>query len=115
MLLNKSPPIQWGVHNEKLAHNLYVQLMRKQGHINLSEEDSRFIVSLYEGSLVASPVGCVHDPSSDQPNGLLEIKCHTQSKHKHHKKCVEDAEFCYNTIENGKLKLKHNHTYYHQI
>jgi len=49
MLLNKPPPIQWGIHNEKLAHNLYVQHMRKQGHVNLSVEDCGFIVSLYEG------------------------------------------------------------------
>ena len=74
MLLNEPPPIQWwGIHNEKVARNMYVQHMRKQGHINLSVEP--FIISLYEGWLGTSPDGRVHDPSSDQPNGLLEIKC----------------------------------------
>ena len=71
-VLNKPPPIQWGIHNVKLAHKLHVQHMRNQGHVNLSV---RLIVSLCEGSLVALPVGCVHDPSSNQPNGLLKIKC----------------------------------------
>ena len=53
------------IHNEKLAHNLYVQHMRKQGHVNLSVEDCGFIVSLYKEWLGASPDSHVHDPSSD--------------------------------------------------
>ena len=114
MLLNKPPPIQWGIHNEKLARNLYVQHMRKQGHVNLSVEDCGFIVSLYEGWLGASPDGRVNDPSSDQPNGLVEIKCPYTKRAQTPQEACEDAEF-YCTIENGKLKLKHSHAYYHQV
>ena len=66
--------IQWGIHNEKLACNLYVQHMKEQSHVNLSVEDHGFIVSLYEEWLGASPDACVHDQSSDQHNGLLEMK-----------------------------------------
>ena len=113
-LLNKPLPIQWGIHNEKLARNLYVQHMRKQGHVNLSVEDCGFIVSLYEGWIGASPDGRVHDPSSDQPNGLLEIKCPYTKRAQTPQEACEDAGF-YCTLENGKLKLKHNHAYYHQV
>ena len=114
MLLNKPSLIQWGIHNEKLARNLYVQHMRKQGHVNLSVEDCGFIVSLYEEWLGASPDGRVHDPSSDQPNGLLKIKCPYTKRAQTPQEACEDAKF-YCTIENGKLKLKHNHAYYHQV
>ena len=113
-LLNKPPPIQWGIHHEKLARNLYVQHMRNQGHINLSVEDCGFIVNLYEGWLGASPDGRVHDPSSDQPNGLLEIKCPYTKRAQTPQEAREDTAF-YCTLENGKLKLKHNHAYYHQV
>lgn len=88
--------------------------MRKQGHVNLSVEDCGFIVSLYEEWLGASPDGRVHDPSSDQPNGLLEIKCPYTKRAQTPQEACEDAKF-YCTIENGKLKLKHNHAYYHQV
>ena len=42
MLLNKPPPIQWEIYNEKLACNWYVQHMREHGHLNLSVEDCGF-------------------------------------------------------------------------
>lgn len=63
ILFTKPPPVQWGIHNESIARNLYVQHMRKQGHVNLSVDDCGLIVSLYEGWLGASPDGCAHDPA----------------------------------------------------
>lgn len=67
----------------------------KEGRVNLSVEDCRFIVSLYEGSLVASPDGCVHDPPSDLPNDLLEIKCPYTKRTQTPQKACENAEFYY--------------------
>ena len=107
-LLNKPSPIQWGIDHEKLACNLYIQYM---SHINLSVEDCGFIASLHEGWLGASRV---HDPSSDQPNGLLEIKCPYTKQAQTPQEACEDAKF-YCTLENGQLKLKHDHAYYHQV
>ena len=114
MLLNKPPPIQWGIYNEKIACNLYVQHMREHGHLNLSVKECGFIISPHEGWLGASPDGRVYDPSSDQPNGLLEVKCPYTKRAQTPLEACKDAEF-YCTIENGKLKLKHNHAYYHQV
>ena len=114
MLLNKPPPVQWGIHNEKLPRNLYVQDMRKQGNVNLSVEDCGFIVRMHEEWLGATPNGRVHVPSSDHPNGLLEIKCPYTKRAQTPQEACKDANF-YCIIENGRLKLKHNHTYYHQV
>ena len=49
--------------------------MKKQGHEGLIVEDCGCIVSLYDRYLGASPDGRVRDSSSDQTNGILEIKC----------------------------------------
>ena len=68
----------------------------------------------HEGWLGASPDGRVYDPSSDQPNGLLEVKCPYTKRAQTPQEACKDAKF-YCTIENGKLKLKHNHAYYHQV
>ena len=88
--------------------------MREHGHLNLSVEDCGFIINPHKGWLGASPDGRVYDPSSDQPNGLLEVKCPYTKRAQTPQEACKDAEF-YCTIENGKLKLKHNHAYYHQV
>ena len=113
-MLYKPLPIKWGIQNEKLARNVYVQYMRHAGHSNLVVKDCGFIVSLSKGWLGASPDGQVYDPSSNNPNGLLEIKCPYTKRALTPKEACEDPSF-YCTIENDKLKLKHEHPYYHQV
>ena len=56
-MINKSPAIKWGIENEKLARNLYVEHMRENGHEKLVAEDCGFIIGLHEGWLGASPDG----------------------------------------------------------
>ena len=53
-LLNKPPPIQWGIHNEKLARNLYVQHMRKQANFSTANLGSRGTDKSDTGSLSGS-------------------------------------------------------------
>ena len=113
-MLHKPPAIKWGIENEKLARNVYIQHMRQAGHSNLVVKDCGFIVSLSKGWLGASPDGQVHDPTSDNPNGLLEIKCPYTKKAKTPQEACEDPTF-YCTIESSKLKLKCEHPYYHQV
>ena len=57
------------------------------------------------------PDGQVYDPSSNNPNGLLEIKCPYTKRALTPQEACEDPSF-YCTIENDKLKLKHEHPYY---
>jgi len=88
--------------------------MKKQGHMELVVQDCGFIVGMHEGYLGASPDGHIHDPSSDQPNGILEIKCpYTKRTQTPEKACKDPSFYC--KIENGKMQLKSSHHYYHQI
>ena len=113
-MLHKRPPIQWGIQNEKVARNVYTQHIRQAGHTNLVVKDYGFIISLSKGWLGASPDGQVHDPTSDSPNGLLEIKCPYTKRAQTPQEACEDPLF-YCTTENNSLKLKHEHHYYHQV
>jgi len=74
-MIYKLVAIKWGINNEKLARCVYIEYMKKQGHKGVVVEDCGFIVGIHEGYLGASPDGRIHDPSSDQPSDILEIKC----------------------------------------
>jgi len=113
-MINKPAPIKWGVENEKLARSVYVEYMNKQGHKGLLVEDCGFIVDQQEGYLGASPDGRVYDPSSDQPNGILEIKCPYTKRTQTPQQVCDDPSF-YCTFENDKMLLKPTHHYYHQV
>ena len=93
---------------------MYTQHMRQAGQTNLVVKDCGFIISLSKGWLGASPDGQVHDPTSDIPNGLLEIICPYTKRAQTPQKACEDPLF-YCTTENNSLKLKHEHHYYHQV
>jgi len=113
-MIHKPAAIKWGNENEKLARCVYVQYMKKQGHDGLVVEDCGFIVSLCEAYLGASPDGRVTDPSSAQPNGILEIKCPYSKRTLTPNQACDDPSF-YCKIENGKMLLKSSHHYYHQV
>ena len=92
-MLHKPPPIKWGMQNEKLARNVYIQHMRQAGHSNLVVKDCGFVVCLSKGWLGASPDGQVHDPTLDSPNGLLEIKCPYTKRAQTPQEACEDPSF----------------------
>ena len=110
-MANKPAPMKWGIENEKLARCVYVN---KQGHKGLVVDDCGFIVGQQEGYLGASPDGRVHSPSSDHPNGILEIKCPYTKRTQTPQQACDDPSF-YCTLENDKMLLKSTHHYYHQV
>ena len=113
-MINKPPAIKWGIENEKLARNLYVEHMRENGHEKLVAEDCGFIIGLHEGWLGASPDGRVYDPSSYRPKGIVEIKCpYTKRTLTPQEACDDPSFHC--KIVNEKLELKCTHAYYHQV
>ena len=63
----------------------------------------------------ASPDGLVYDPSSPDPNGLLEIKCPAQAdKITVEELCTTKPDFFVQNID-GEYKLKQKHNYYYQV
>ena len=81
-MIYKPAAIKWRIDNEKLARSVYIECMKKQGHEGLVVEDYGFIVGIHEGYLGASLDGCIHDLSSDQPSGILELSVLTQREHR---------------------------------
>ena len=68
-------PIAWGHHYEAIAIQQYMAHMTKLGHSNIMVKKCGFIIHPEKGRLGASPDGKVKDPVSDQPDGIIEVKC----------------------------------------
>ncbi len=66
---------RYGSLMEATVKNQYIYY-KERGGCNVTVSGSGLIVSSNNNWLAASPDGIVHDPSnSDQPSGILEIKC----------------------------------------
>jgi hypothetical protein len=64
--------------------------------------------------LGASPDGRVLDRSSENPLGLLEIKCPYKFRDILPKDAANERDFCLENVD-GKLNLKINHPFYYQV
>ena len=76
-LLDPLPaPIAWGHQHESTAIKKYLAIKNPPGSSSsITVEKCGFIVHREHCLLGASPDRKVRDLSSDQPNGILEIKC----------------------------------------
>ena len=107
-------PIAWGKDNESNARCKYMEHMKSIGHAGLTTSDSGFVVHMEKSWLGASPDAWVIDPSVPDSKGIAEFKCpYTKAEMLLEVACKE-PEFCCLMID-GKLCLKRNHTYYHQV
>ena len=113
-MINKPSAIKWGIENEKLARNLYLEHTRENGHEKLVIEDCGFIIGLHKEWLGASPDSQVYDPLLYRPNGTVEIKCPYTKRTLIPQEACDDPSF-YCKIVNGKLELNYTHEYYHQV
>ena len=108
---------KFGLQNEDMARKQYVKTMEETGHpVNVTE--TGLWVSLEDGRLAATPDGLVSDPTTDNQEGLLELKGLSANRDL----TVFDAEVNDQKkanfplkINNKKLELKENHAYYWQI
>ena len=62
----------------------------------------------------ASPDGCVTDPSEDQHNGLVEIKCPASAEETALIDLCKKSTFCLKCTTTG-LELKRQHNYFYQV
>lgn len=109
-------PIRWGRVNESVACQKYTEFMQLNGHPHIVvEAECGFIVHLEEGWLGASPDGVVSDPVRNPSFGLLEIKCpYSVREISPAEACQDPSFYCY-ISDDGSIKLKRNHSYYHQV
>ena len=104
----------WGENNELRAINAYKLKMQEQGHSGLEIRQSGLVIDPKYTFLGASPDGFVNDPASEDPNGLLEIKCPYQHRDITPEEAAQQKSF-FCTSENQHLYLKKNHHYYYQV
>ena len=104
----------WGKNNEVRAMDAYKLNMQEVGHSGLEIRQSGLVINTECAFLGASPDGIVYDPVSEDPNGLLEIKCpYTYRDINPQEAAQQKTFFC--TSENHHLLLKTQHHYYYQV
>ena len=111
-----SAATDWGKKQEPVAFRQYVDVQQQSGHHGLYACQSGFMIDELYPFLGASPDGVVHDPSSDNPFGLVEIKCPYSIRDKTPLQGASlSSFFCEINKANNSIKLKPSHPYYCQV
>lgn len=115
-LLDPLPaPIAWGRQHESTAVKKYLAIKNPPGSCNsVTVEKCGFIIHPKHCWIGASPDGKVKDLNSDQPDGILEIKCPYSKRDVEPEEACKDPTF-YCEIQDLRICLKSSHTYYHQV
>ena len=109
--------MQWGIEQEEIALQQYVQFQYAHSHSGLFVCNSGIHISKTHPFLGASPGGCVYDPEASEPYGFLEIKCPYSHRDKTPLEACSAVSFCCQVQERQGTEvpvLKRNHPYYAQ-
>ena len=126
--------MRYGRYHEVEAREQYLDRLKKKHtdatviitglHVDLAIMRN-FCVCIYEYKniittkvpwLAASPDGLVNDPSTNDTEGLVEIKCPARAKDILLMALATKKSYNFYLKEtNGRLSLKRNHDYYYQI
>ena len=113
--LDNIAAIRHGRSHESVAREEYMQLKAVLGE-SVSIRSCGIVLHTQCRYFGASPDGCVHDPSSSEEYGQLEIKC--AYRHFSESKAVEEAcaqpDFCCEFVD-GKVCLRRSHQYFYQV
>ena len=106
---------RWGTFQEPVARSLYQERHRSQSP-NLTITTTGLVIDPVNPWLAASPDNLVHDPSMDNPNGIVEYKNPYSARDMSLMEAAEQTkDFCLKKGEDGRLTLNHSHPYYYQI
>ncbi len=106
---------RYGSLMEATVKNQYISY-KERGGCNVTVSGGGLIISSNNNWLAASPDGIVHDPSnSDQPSGILEIKCPFAARNKSIAEACSTSTFCLELDSDNHLRLKRKHDYYYQV
>ena len=103
-------PVTWGIEHEAVAVKKYISYK----NFTVSVERCGFIIHPEKGWLGASPDGKVKDLTSQQSNGVIEVKCPYTKRDCTPEEACSDDKFCCQIV-NSIVRLKHDHNYYHQV
>ena len=107
---------QWGIDQEPETQHLYL-LQKRLVSPGISVCKSGFLIHHSHHWLGASPDGLVNDPSSSDPEGIIEFKNPYSIRMLSLKDAVaQKKDFCLRVEKtNGSLRLKQTHLYFYQI
>ena len=106
-----SEATRWGCDHEKAAINQFLEHM-KPFHDALTVAESGLIINPKYPHIGASPDGVVSCNCCG--TFVLEVKCPHCSRNK--KLCDNDKKnFCLEKLEDGRLRLKRDHSYFYQV
>ena len=109
------PSVQWGIENEPVAIQAYIKHQQTNGHHGLTVDPVGFLISKDYPFLGASADGTVHDPTSDQQLGFLEVKCPYTHRCLSPYEASQDKSFYCCPSDNKTITLKCNSNYYCQV
>ena len=111
-LIHLPPPIYWGRRKEKDARTLYEKQMRVKLGRKVDTQDCGLFVHPVHGWLAATPDAVVE--IDGEQSGILEVKCpYTERDNTVENACLNPTFCC--DINQGNLRLKVEHNYYHQV
>lgn len=105
-----SDALDWGRKHEKTAMKEYSELMKRKGH-KIKIDTCGLVIDERFSFIGASPDGIV---SCDGEIGLVEVKCPFTHKYLKPKEAASKKDFCCK-LDNDKLVLKTNHSYFYQV
>ena len=106
--------VTWGIDHETAAIQAYIEYQNNKGHKGLSVTAAGFYINPNFSFLGASPDGAVTDPSSEEPYGLVEIKCpYSHRDITPEEACSKKGFYC--SLENSTVILRHSHKYFCQV
>jgi len=106
----------WGNFQEEDSNREYLRI-KKEHSPNISTSRCGLVVSVTNPWLGASPDRMVHDPTSDPPDGLVELKNPYSARNMTLDEAVRKLKnFClHRNKTTQQLQLKENHDYYYQM
>ena len=103
--------IKHGTQHEPLAREKYCNVLKFQLKRNIIIRETGIVMQPCLFWLAASPDGMVFDAEYSESPGLIEIKCPFSKRNATPQEILEDESFYLEKDENGKPKLKRNHSW----
>ena len=118
--MKETKATRYGRQNEPVAHEAYAIYFRSR-HPNATVQTTGVHIDVSQGWLAASPDGLVYDPTADNPEGLIEIKCTFRAVDTNILDLCTRPELKPTTLcleyrrDKGQFQLKRSHWYYYQV
>lgn len=114
-----SSATDWAVQQVPVALEAYVSYQHQKGKTGLTVEPCGVLINEKFPYLEARPDGKVFDPSNEEPDGFVQVKCPYSHRDITPLEACSSPEFCCKVKTNidgtQSLEMRQNHQYYAQV